>query len=438
MSKRKRIATTICVGLALFATQFGAGNLIFPPTLGRDTGSGWLIGFLGFFIMDVGLAAMAVYSVVANREGTIDGVVGKIGRVPGKIMLTAIILCIGPAVAIPRTAATTYEMGIRLIIPGLPQWLFGLIFFSVVLVLVIRPAKVVDIIGRYLTPVLLAVMVLLILIGVASPLGSSVPIENAVPMHDGILNGYQTLDGMGGALMTLMLIAAIQGHGFSKHKDIKGIVAGADIISATLLALVYGGLTYLGATVSGIGSFADLDQASLLITITSGLLGKYGVIALTIIVLMACLTTAVGLTSVAGNFFEELTKGKIKYTQVVVAIIVISYAMSNFGLSTIISIAAPILSALYPPLIVLVVMALLDRRILNDRIACFGAYAAFIVSLLDTVSSAIPQLQFISSLPFSEYGLAWVIPAVVCGLIGVFFKPKSTSGILTTNMDKAA
>jgi LIVCS family branched-chain amino acid:cation transporter len=419
-NSRSRLSATICMGLALFATQFGAGNLIFPPFLGRNTGSDWFIGFIGFFIMDVGLAWAAILSVVANREGNMDGVVGKIGRVPGKIMVTAIILCLGPVICIPRTAATTYEMGIKTLIPGLPQWVFSAIFFSVALLFVIRPAKVVDIIGKYLTPILLTVMVLLIVIGIISPIGQSVKISDAQPVHDGILNGYQTLDGIGGVPQTLMLITAAHAYGFKKRDEITKAVAGADIISAVILALVYGGLTYLGSTVSGSAQYAGLEQAPLLIAITNKLLGSYGVLALSIIVLMACLTTAVGLTSVAGNYFEELTHGKLKYKQIVIAVIVFSFAMSNFGLSKIISLAGPVLSILYPPLIVLVIGALLDRKIRNDRIAGCGAYAALIASVLEVTG-----LVDMSSMPLADYGLAWVAPALAGALVGAVFGKKN-------------
>ncbi|MEE3363044.1 MAG: branched-chain amino acid transport system II carrier protein [Anaerovoracaceae bacterium] len=408
-----KLSAIICMGLALFATEFGAGNLIFPPFLGRNTGTEWFTGFIGFFIMDAGLAAAAVYSVVANRRGGIDGVVGKIGRVPGKIMLTVIILCIGPCVAIPRTAATTYEMGISTLVPQLPQWLFSAIFFGIVALFVIRPTKVVDIIGNYLTPVLLTVMVTLIIIGIVNPAGAPIVVHNTAPMHEGILNGYQTMDGMAGVLMALMLVTAAQGYGFTKGKGVRKAVAIADIIAAVLLGLVYGGLTYLGATVSGLPEFAGLKQAPLMIAITNKLLGGYGVIALAIIVLMACLTTAIGLSSVAGNYFEELTNGKLKYKQVAIAVIGVSFVMSNFGLSKIISIAAPILNVLYPPLIVLVVMALFDRKITNDRVTGFATYAA----LLTSVSGAFGIVDT-SVLPFASNGLEWIIPAVIGGVIG--------------------
>lgn len=417
-------ATTISMGLALFAAQFGAGNLIFPPFLGRNTGSGWLVGFLGFFIMDVGLAAAAVLSVVANRKGSIDGVVGKMGNKAGKIMMIVIILCLGPGVCIPRTAATTYEMGVHLLMPWLPQWVFSAIFFGATLALVIRPTKVVDIIGNILTPILLAVMVFLIILGIVHPISSPVAIPDSVPIHDGILNGYQTLDGLGGVLMTLMLITAAAGHGFTDKKDVTKLIAGADTISAVLLALVYGGLTYLGATVSGIKAFAGLEQAPLLIAITNKLMGGYGVIALTVIILMACLTTAIGLSSVAGNYFEEASEGKLKYKPVVITVIAVSFAMSNFGLSTIISVAAPILGILYPPLIVLVIMAFFDRKITNDRIAGCAAYFALFASVIETVSLPGTLGSIVAAMPFAEYGLGWILPAVVGGVVGAFIPAK--------------
>ena len=218
--------------------------------------------------MDVGLAVAAIISVVANKKGTMDGVTEKMGKIPGKIMVTAIIVCLGPLIAIPRTAATTYEMGIKELIPGLPLWLFGLIFYGISLLLVIRPAKVVDIIGNYLTPILLAVMVLLIISGIIHPIDTASVVDGAKPLNAGIVNGYQTLDGIGGVPQALMMITAAAAYGFTSKEDIRDTVAGSALISGTLLALVYGGLTYLGATVSGVAGAEGLDQAPLLMFIT--------------------------------------------------------------------------------------------------------------------------------------------------------------------------
>lgn len=421
---RSKRSAIIIMGLALFATQFGAGNLIFPPFLGRDTGSSWFVGFIGFFLMDVGLAVAAIIATVSNKKGGVDGVMGKIGRIPGKAMVTAIIICLGPLIAIPRTAATTYEMGIKLLIPGLPQWAFGAIFYGIALLLVIRPTKVVDIIGNYLTPILLAVMVLLIVIGIVNPIDEAAILANASPMHDGIVNGYQTLDGIGGVPQTLMMITAACAYGYTTKDEIRQTVSGSAVISGTLLALVYGGLTYLGSTVSGIAEFKNLEQAPLLMAITNRLLGNYGVIALTIIVLMACLTTAIGLSAVVGDYFKDLTNGKMQYKYTVVAVIVFSYILSNFGLSNIIALAGPILSILYPPLIVLVVMTLLEKVVKNEMSACVGAYVSLLASLAGTLPmGALSDMA--AKLPFAADGLGWFVPAVIGCVVGAFIpKPQ--------------
>ena len=367
---RSKGVAMVVMGLALFAAQFGAGNLIFPPYLGQQTGTHWLTGFIGFFIMDVGLACASIFSCVFNARGDVDGIVGKLGRKPSIAMVTAIILCIGPALVIPRTAATTYEMGIKTLLPNVPFPVFGAIFFAIVLVLAVRPSRVVDIVGNYLTPILLAVMVLLIILGAIHPMSEITDVTDVVPFKSGILNGYQTMDGLGGILMTMMLFTAASSYGFTKKKDLYEMVGGADLIGGTLLGLIYFGLTYLGATSTGVSEMVGLEQAPLLIAITNKLLGEYGVIALSVIVFFACMTTAICLSNVAGNYFEELSGGRLRYSWIVIAVVVISYIISNAGLSTIINVAAPILSVLYPPMICLVVVSYFDRLFKSRHVAC--------------------------------------------------------------------
>ena len=159
--------------------------------------------------------------------------------------------------------------------------------------------------------------------------------------------------------------------------------------------------------------------------ITNKLLGSYGVIALTIIVLMACLTTAIGLSAVVGDYFKDLTDGKMQYKHTVVAVIVFSYILSNFGLSNIIALAGPILSILYPPLIVLVVMTLLEKVVKNDMAACVGAYVSLLASLAGTLPmGAISDMA--AKLPFAADGLGWIFPAVIGCVVGAFLpKPQS-------------
>ena len=410
----------ITMGLALFATQFGAGNLIFPPFLGRETGSNWLIGFAGFFIMDVGLAALAIYSVVANREGTVDGVTNKLGAIPGKAFVSIILLLLGPIICIPRTSATTYEMGIKGLLPGVPLWAFSLLFFIVTAVLALNHSGVVDIIGKFLTPLLLLVMIVLIVLGIVNPIGAPIATKDLVPFQTGITNGYQTLDGIGGVTVTIILIVAAKKYGYTERNEVKKLVAGADIISATLLGLVYGGLSYLGASTASDSHFDGLAQA-LLIAITNKLLGGWGVIALAIIILLACLTTSIGLSSVIGDYFAGLSNGKVSYRTVVLVTIGFSFFMSNLGLDKIIALAAPILSAFYPPLIVLVIFALLDKWITSKYVGGIAAYTVFFTSLLSVLHGFGLPFDFIKLLPFTKLELGWVVPAIVGALIGYIY-----------------
>lgn len=422
--KANKTHTILIMGLALFATFFGAGNLIFPPFLGREAGTDWFTGFLGFFFVDVGMGVLAILATVYNRRGDIQGVVGKIGALPGKAMATIIILCIGPGLVIPRTAATTYEMGISTLMPGSSIWLFSAIFFAISLVLTIRPNKVVDIVGKYLTPILVAVLLILMIIGIVSPLGEASAVPEIVPLKEGILSGYQTMDGIGALLLTGIVTSAAMSKGYTDKKEVSGMVALAGIIAGVLLMIVYCGLTYLGATTSNIESFADYEQAGLLMAIVQSLMGQYGSILLTVIVFLACLTTSVGLTSVAADYFQELSGGKLKYTHMVIAISVISFLISNFGLSKIISVSGPILGLLYPPVLVLVLMTFLDEKLNNDNVACFAAYGAFITSLMEFALNYGAPVAFVKSLPLAEFGCAWIVPAIVCGIIGAFFKRK--------------
>ncbi|MGN1383492.1 MAG: branched-chain amino acid transport system II carrier protein [Eubacterium sp.] len=425
--KRKQLNIVMIMGLALFATFFGAGNLIFPPYLGRNVGSSWMTGFIGFFIMDVGLATMGVLAVVMNQKGSIDGVVDKIGHIPGVICVTAIILCIGPGLCIPRTAATTYELGVKTMIPSLNHWVFGAIFFAIVLALTIRPNKVVDIVGKFLTPLLLAVMVIMIIRGIVAPIGHPVHTGTAVPLKEGMLSGYQTMDGIGGMLMTLMLITAAKGYGYTDKKSVSSLIAKAGIVSGVLLMLVYGGLTFLGATTSGSSAFAGLEQAPLLVAITNRLMGGAGVGILAVIVFLACLTTAIGLTSVAGNYFEELSGGRLKYSHLVVAMTIFSYLFSNVGLAKIISISAPILQLMYPTVLVLVVMSFFEK-VIKDRLTTgFAAYTALFYEILALAASMGAPFGFVNSLPLAKFGLGWILPALIGGIIGSFFHGKRYS-----------
>lgn len=411
------------IGFALFAMFFGAGNLIFPPDLGIRCGESWVSGFLFYYLADLGLGVIAVMAMVI-LGGRVEQIAEPLGMIPSTIIATAIILCIGPGLAIPRTAATTYELGIVPLF-GISQGKVSLavlsaVFFLAVLVLAIRPNKVVDIIGNILTPVLLISLLVLILKGILSPAGNVGDriAENVV--KEGILNGYQTLDMLAAIFFSVLMLNSIVGKGYNTRPVVKRLSFAAAMLASALLFVVYGGLAYLGASSGSLWKDAvadgELNQAVLLINITYAILGRPGIAILAIVVTCACLTTSIGLVSAAAEYFEGLLKEKLSYKQLVCIICVYSAITCNLGLTRIISISAPILNLLYPVTILMVVTAFMRKQISSVIPYRAAAFVTFIISIIE-VGAGTFGIEIFDvldrKLPFHAYGFSWLVPASV-------------------------
>lgn len=414
------------IGLALFAMFFGAGNLIFPPYLGTNAGSRWFLSFMCFFVADVGLALVAILSMIRSGDISIQGVTKKLGPVPSAIINTLIVLCIGPFLAIPRTAATTFEMGVMPIFPAINSWIFGAIFFGLVLLFTVKPSGVVDVIGKYLTPVLVACLLAMIVLGIINPIGDISSVAKFDTVKEGILSGYQTMDVLASIVFVIIIISAAKDKGYTETKSTMNVVIKSSIFAAVALFIIYGGLAFLGATTSA-GGFENYNQTGLVVAITQSLIGNYGVLVLAIIVFFACLTTAIGLVSSCASYFEELTNGKISYTRVVIATVVFSYIVSNFGISAIISIASPLLSLLYPVVLVMIILNFFGNKIKNNNIYVGAALLALITSAAEVLNGFGFSLEFMHYLPLNSFQCSWVVPAIVGGIIGKFI-PASAEG----------
>lgn len=403
----------VVVGFALFSMFFGAGNVVFPPYLGMESGTQWLSGFLFYFIADIGLAMMALFAILRNNGP--DGITGHIGRIPSTVLMSAIILCIGPMLAIPRTAATTYEMAIAPLTPAVPPVVFSVLFFVVILLLSVKESAVVDIVGKVLTPLLLLGLLVLIVKGVVSPLGeiTSAPQVSGVAAT-GIRAGYQTMDVLAAMAFGIIVLKSAQEKGYTDGKGKTKMITGAALLAGVLLLLVYLGLTYLGATVAGRFNI-HITRAELVIHIVEMLLGRAGLIIFGVVVALACMTTAVALVSSSASFFANLCRGKISYSAFVAIICVFSAVVSNLGLDRIVAIASPVLDVVYPPTLVLIVLSLFGDRVHNcvHRSAVAGALLA---SLLTTASAYGLRMPFLEHLPLASLGLGWVVPAAVFGL----------------------
>ena len=403
----------IVVGFALFSMFFGAGNVIFPPYLGMESGPQWLLGFSAYFIADIGLALLGVFALL--RVGSSEAVTRRVGKIPAELLMCAIILCIGPMVAIPRTSATTFEMAITPNIPGVSPVLFSVLFFALILALCIKESAVVDIVGKVLTPLLLVGLFAIIIKGIVTPLGeiAALPqIANAAVT--GIKAGYQTMDALAALPLGIIVLQSVTAKGYDSGRKQFRVVGGAAVLAGVLLLCVYMGLAYLGATVSAQYT-SDIGRAQLIMALVEALMGKVGVILFGVVVGLACVTTAIALTSSAAAYFAELCRGKVSYKVFVIAICVFSAVVSNLGLDRIVAVAAPVLDVIYPPTLVLIFISLLVPR-LPDRVSRGAAIGALLTSVLCALNVNGIHIPFMANLPLYDLGLSWLLPAVIFGL----------------------
>lgn len=413
--KKKFGADSIVVGFALFSMFFGAGNVIFPPYLGFGAGTQWVNGFLFYFIADIGLALFALFTLL--KVGGSENITGRIGSVASNILMSAIILCIGPMVAIPRTAATTFEMSVAPLISGVSPVIFSVAFFIVVLLLSIRQSAVIDVVGKVLTPALLIGLLVLIIKGIISPLGSIVNphVDSSFVIVNGIKSGYQTMDVLAALAFGIIILKSAQEKGYSDARESSKMIRAAAVIAGVLLLIVYFGLTYLGATSASLFSLG-ISRAELVIGIVERLLGKVGLVIFAVVVALACMTTAVALVSSAASFFEKLTKGRLSYAALVIIICVSSAVISNLGLDRIVAVASPILDIVYPPTLVLIALSWFGDR-LSRGVYRWAVIGALIASVLSTLSLYGVSVPIVNTLPLASLGLGWIVPAAGFGIV---------------------
>lgn len=420
--KRPRFGDMLVAGFAMFATFFGAGNMIFPPFLGNMAGADWFIGFLCFILADAGLAFLTVFAM-ARKNGTMWYLFRRLSKFSRGVIVIGTMAIVGPALCIPRTCATTFEMAVLPFFPEFSRLIFGILFFGVVYILIIRRSKVVDIIGKYMTPILLISLAVLVIRGMMAPLGEIAPEPAVNVVREGFLAGYQTMDVLGALAFTLVVIYSINERGYTDHRSKFQAVAGASAVAAIGLFLVYGGLTYLGATTSLL-NMGEFNQTSLLVSITERLLGSFGKALLALTVTMACMTTAVGLASAATDFFYELWNQKVKYSHIVAGVCLISLVISIVGISTMITLATPILNVLYPLLLTQIVLSFFDEKIKKDTVFKGASLGALIVCVLAVCADFGAPTGFVYDLPLGDIGLYWLLPSIAGGVISALLPDK--------------
>lgn len=420
---KREIKDSIVVGAALFAMFFGAGNLIFPPAIGLFSGDQWLLSLIGFFITGIGLPVLGVLSVSLSG-GTISDLASKVGPKFSLIFSTILILAIGPLLAIPRTGATVYEIGVAPLGTFNPL-LVSIIYFSITLFFVIKPSGIIDKIGKILTPILLLVIGSIIGTGFFHPIGLPVATKLNNAFSFGFLQGYQTMDALGSIVMGGIILAALIEKGYTDRKKQIKMTTIAGLMSGTLLTLIYGGLMFLGASISP-NVAPDISKTALILEITKSVLGPNGLLVISIAVSAACLTTSIGLTAIVGNFFEKISNGKIPYKVTVIFVCAFSAIMSVVGVETIVEIAVPLLVFVYPIAMVLILFNLFDHYLPHVAAYKGAVLGAGLVGAVDAVKALSmdalnvifePVYTLVNYLPLANVGFAWLLPALMLSLI---------------------
>jgi len=420
------------IGLMLFALFLGAGNMIFPPLLGQQAGDHVALAIFGFLLTGVGLPLLGVIAI-AYSGGDPQRLASRVHPIFGIIFTITLYLAIGPFFGIPRTATVSYEIGVLPFLPssligaGWPLIVFSILFFVVTAFLSLNPSKLVNRIGKYLTPGLIIILTALVAGAFLTPMGSpGTPINSYEdsPFFTGFIEGYLTLDAIAALVFALVVITAVKEKGIQDRKAIVRVTLYAGIIAATGLALVYLALSHLGATsIEAIG--AQDNGGALLSAAASYLYGPSGAIILGLAITAACLTTAIGLVSATSTYFARLIPA-VSYKAFVFIFAGFSMIVANIGLTQLIAISLPVLVMIYPMAIVLILLTFIHRLFNGYQAVYIGAIIpTFIVGVGDGLAAAGFSSNIISStltfLPLMEQGVGWTVPAIVGGILGYIF-----------------
>ncbi|CAD5110137.1 branched-chain amino acid transport system II carrier protein [Zestomonas carbonaria] len=408
----------LALGFMTFALFLGAGNIIFPPSAGMAAGENLAQAAIGFLLTGVGLPLLTVVAL-ARVGGGLPTLTAPIGRFAGVALAVAVYLAIGPLFATPRTAVASFEVGIVPFTGESATALFAYTtaYFAAVLFLVLNPGQLLDRVGKIITPVLIAALLVLgcaALFAPAGDIGVSTSEYRNAALTQGFLQGYLTMDALGALVFGIVIATAIRDRGVSEPSLITRYSVIAGIIAAIGLSLVYLSLFYLGATSQELAGDAQ-NGGQILTAYVQHTFGSAGIVLLAVVITLACLTTGVGLMAACGEFFSDLLK--VPYKPVVIVLTLFSLAVSNQGLTQLIAVSVPVLVGLYPLAIVLVALSLADRLwVSSSRVFVPVMAVALVFGVVDGLAAAgfsqlVPDL--FGRLPLAGQSLGWLVPVLV-------------------------
>ena len=446
MKRSLTLKETVTLTSMLFGMFFGAGNLIFPAILGINAGSNIWSAFFGVFVTAVGIPMLAVVALGLSRSEGVVELSGRVSKGYSLFFCTLLYLTIGPLFAIPRCASTAFSVGAVKLLPaghdGLFLALFSLVFFAIVLYFSLKPGGIMTWIGKWLNPVFLLFLAVLVIAALLRPITG---VSSVIPaagyetgggaFFRGFLEGYNTLDALAGLAFGIVVIDVVRSHGVTQPGDVARSTAKAGIFSCLFMGFIYLFITLISTQSAPVCASAS-NGGEVLGLIADHYFSAAGSVLLTAIVTFACLKTAIGLvTSCSKAFVDMFPKGP-GYNQWAIIFSAVSFGIANFGLSSIVAWCVPVLMFLYPLAITLVLLALFGKAFGNRK----GVYVwttaftlvAAIFDMIGAVSGMIPGNALLSGLtsfagevlPLYSLGLGWVCPAAIGCILGLVVSRK--------------
>lgn len=441
----------IATGLMLFALFFGAGNLIFPASMGQQAGTNIVAALAGFLFTGVGLPLLGVIAIAYSGSRDVQQLASRVAPWYGIWFAVMLYLSIGPFFATPRTATVSFEIGVLPFLGEIDDevkktalFAYGVFFFALSYWLSVSPGKLVDRIGKILTPILLVVILILTGYAMISPMGAlQAPAEayQAGGLTKGIIEGYGTMDALASLVFAIIVIEAVRAMGVIDNKQVLSLTARAGFVAAACLAVVYVLIGYMGA--SSVEVLGVLDSGAKILSGSAEFyFGAFGKSILAIIVFLACLSTAVGLITACGEYFNRLVP-KLSYHRWVIVFTFVSFTVANFGLNNIIKFSIPALMLLYPLTVAIIALAFLHSIFKGKRIVYILTIATTSVfAIIDgwktlhsmfegSQEAFIIQLdgKLAAVLPLYSSGLGWVLPSVIMFIISVVIAIRQTSDV---------
>jgi branched-chain amino acid:cation transporter, LIVCS family len=428
----------VFISFMLFSMFFGAGNLIFPPFLGQSAGNHLWPALAGFIVSAVGLPILGVIAVA--KAGSFNELNQRVHPFFAFIFPFLIYIAIGPGLAIPRAGSLAFEMGLAAFLPvnlassPMSLLLYSIVFFGLAAWLCMYPSQLIDLFGKLLTPILLALIAIIFVKSLIDPIGSfAVPKETYVnnPVFQGVLEGYLTMDALAALAFGIVIANTLKAQGVLDNKKRSLYMMYAGLGAGLLLTVIYLILGYLGASSSSLGQTEN--GAQILSNVMTHLFGQSGTFILGLVFTIACFCVSIGLVTSCSQFFANAIP-IISYKKWVIILAVLSAAIANLGLTQILKISVPILGMIYPLAIVMIFLGLIDdfiKKYPQIYISVVSFVALF--SILETINKTFLTDQWsgvLGILPFYAEGLGWIIPALIGITIGYLM------GVLRGNSQK--